>query len=291
MAAIANNAVGLGLRQQFLSTLIDQDHSGIDFLEIAPENWLNTGGKRYRLLETYLEKFPFVLHGLCLSIGGTAPLNHGLLNSIKAFMQRYEISIYSDHLSYGGDEQGYLYELLPLPFTKEAIRHVVTRICQVQDILERPIAIENPSYYAVPSRQMPEIEFINAVVTESRCHLLLDVNNVYVNSINHGYNPYDFIAQLPTDKLVYLHIGGHLKQQNDLIIDTHGENVIDEVWQLLAYTYRRHGVMPTLLERDFNLPPLATLLQETRKIKTLQRQAMATCHPRKLKSKSPVYAS
>lgn len=264
------NGTGLGLRQEFLNELIDDPNQPIDFLEIAPENWIKVGGKRLLTFERYVEKYPFALHGLSLSIGGPDPLNIELVKSIKSFMRHYNINTYSEHLSYCSDAQGYLYDLLPIPFTEEAVRYVADRIKVVQDILEQPLVLENASYYATPNQQISELDFILEVVKASGCKLLLDVNNVYVNSINHHYDSANFIQQLPTEAIEYLHIAGHFQKEADLIIDTHGANVRDEVFQLLDITYRHHGVKPTLLERDFNIPPLEELLLETKHIQQLQ---------------------
>lgn len=246
-----HQAIGLGLRQEFFDALL-QNPQGVDFIEIAPENWIGIGGRRAHLLEKYREQFPIVLHGLSLSIGGISPLNIDFIKRIKAFMREHQITVYSEHLSYCSDQQGYLYDLLPLPFSDEMVKHVATRIQQVQDILECPLILENASYYAAPGQTLSEIDFIQAVVSESGCQLLLDVNNVYVNSVNHGYDPRQFIKQIPRDNIHYIHVAGHWQKSPQLIIDTHGEDVIDPVWQLLCYCYQTHGLFPTLLERDFN---------------------------------------
>ncbi|WP_151192765.1 DUF692 domain-containing protein [Cysteiniphilum sp. JM-1] len=266
-----HQAIGLGLRQEFFDALL-QNPQGVDFIEIAPENWIGIGGRRAHLLKKYREQFPIVLHGLSLSIGGISPLNIDFIKRIKAFMREHQITIYSEHLSYCSDQQGYLYDLLPLPFSDEMVKHVTTRIEQVQDILECPLILENASYYAAPGQILSEIDFIQAVVSESGCQLLLDVNNVYVNSVNHGYDPQQFIKQLPSDKIHYIHVAGHWQKSPELIIDTHGEDVIDPVWQLLCYCYQIHGFFPTLLERDFNLPPLASLKLELQTIAQIQQQ-------------------
>lgn len=266
-----HQAIGLGLRQEFFDELL-QNPQGVDFIEIAPENWIGIGGRRAHLLKKYREQFPIVLHGLSLSIGGISPLNIDFIKRIKAFMREHQITIYSEHLSYCSDQQGYLYDLLPLPFSDEMVKHITTRIQQVQDILECPLILENASYYAAPGQILSEIDFIQAVVSESGCQLLLDVNNVYVNSVNHGYDPQQFIKQLPSDKIHYIHIAGHWQKSPQLIIDTHGEDVINPVWQLLCYCYQTHGFFPTLLERDFNLPPLASLKHELQTISQIQQQ-------------------
>lgn len=193
-----------------------------------------------------------------------------LLRKTRQFMDVHGIQLYTEHLSYCSDD-GHLYDLLPIPFTEDAVKYVAARIRRTQDFLERRIAIENASYYtAAPIAEMDEITFIRAVLVEADCDLLLDVNNVYVNSVNHRYDPLEFIRTLPTERIVYLHIAGHYNEAEDLIIDTHGADVIDPVWALLDATYRIHGVAPTLLERDFNIPPLAELVCEVEHIARIQ---------------------
>ena len=242
----------------------------IAFFELAPENWIDLGGAFGRDLRGFTERFPFVCHGLSLSLGGPAPLDELLLVKIRQFMDTHGIALYTEHLSYCSDE-GHLYDLLPIPFTEDAVRYVASRIRRAQDILERRIAIENASYYTPsPIAEMDELTFIRAVLDEAGCDLHLDVNNVYVNSVNHRYDPQAFIAALPTERIAYLHMAGHYREAEDLLVDTHGADVIEPVWALLDATYRLHGVGPTLLERDFNIPPLAELAGEVGRIAALQ---------------------
>lgn len=266
---------GLGLRRSFMDELLATEYSALlpDFFEIAPENWIGMGGRYAKQLRAYSERFPLVTHGLSLSIGGLKPLNVELITNIKKFLQVHDIKCYSEHLSYTGDA-GHLYDLLPIPFTEEAVNHVAQRILQVQELLGQRIALENVSYYAAPCQDLSESEFLLAVLKKADCELLLDVNNILVNSINHSYNPIDFIKQLPTDKIRYLHVAGHFVEAEDLRIDTHGDTVCPDVWQLLAYTYKCHGVLPTVLERDFNIPPVAELLSEVQIIRHYQMQGV-----------------
>ncbi|WP_331350782.1 DUF692 domain-containing protein [Cellvibrio sp. UBA7671] len=261
---------GLGLRRTLLNTLEESTPDDIHFMEVAPENWINVGGRLGKKFRAYTERFPFVCHGLSLSIGSPAPLNTDLLHSIKKLMQEHGIRYYSEHLSYCSDD-GQLYDLLPIPFTEEAVDYVAARIQQAQDILGQRIAIENSSYYCAPQQEMTESEFINAVIKKADCALLLDVNNIYVNSINHNYDPYEFLSSLPGERTAYIHIAGHYKEAEDLRVDTHGAPVIASVWDLLDKTYELFGVKPTLLERDFNIPPLPELMAELDEIKTRQR--------------------
>jgi hypothetical protein len=261
---------GLGLRRSLLGSLADVDRTQVDFMEVAPENWIGVGGRLGRQFRAYTERFPFVCHGLSLSIGSPSPLNLNLLRDIKQFLDQHHISAYSEHLSYTSDH-GQLYDLLPIPFTEEAVAYVAARIRQAQDILGRRIAIENASYYCVPQQEMSESEFINAVIDAADCDLLLDINNVYVNSINHCYDPYDFLASLPGERTAYMHVAGHYVEAEDLRVDTHGAAVISPVWDLLAASYRLFGVRPTLLERDFNIPPVTELLAEVNCIRQIQK--------------------
>jgi uncharacterized protein (UPF0276 family) len=265
----AISGAGLGLRRTLFNTLEQSTADDIHFMEVAPENWINVGGRLGKKFRAYTERFPFVCHGLSLSIGSPAPLNTDLLHAIKKLMEEHGIRYYSEHLSYCSDE-GQLYDLLPIPFTEEAVEYVAARIQQVQDILGQRIAIENSSYYCAPQQEMTESEFINAVIKKADCALLLDVNNIYVNSINHNYDPYEFLASLPGERTAYIHIAGHYKEAEDLRVDTHGAPVIASVWDLLDKTYELFGVKPTLLERDFNIPPLPELMAELDEIKRRQ---------------------
>lgn len=265
---------GLGLRRALLEPLADVSPStgGLGFLEATPENWMDIGGRLGREFRAYTERYPFVTHGLSLSIGGPAPLDDGFVQRVKRFLDAHGIRDYTEHLSWCSDE-GQLYDLAPIPFTGDAVEYVAARVRRVQDILERRIALENVSYYARLGGELSELEFIRAVLERADCDLLLDVNNVYVNSINHRYDASAFIAGLPAARIRYLHVAGHYVEAEDLRVDTHGADVIDPVWALLDETYARFGVIPTLLERDFNIPPLATLLTEVERIRAAQQRA------------------
>ncbi len=262
---------GLGLRRALLKPLENQSPKQISFLEAVPENWIGVGGGLGKQFRAFTERYPFVCHGLSLSIGGPEPLDIEFVKQVRRFLDEHGIRCYTEHLSYCSDH-GHLYDLMPIPFTADAVRHVADRIRQVQDILERPFAIENVSYYAAPGQEMTEIEFINAVLEEADCGLLLDVNNIYVNSINHRYDAEEFLTALPADRVVYFHVAGHYVDAEDLRVDTHGADVIDPVWQLLDKAYAHCGVVPTLLERDFNIPPLAELIDEMDIIIGLQKK-------------------
>ncbi len=261
---------GLGLRAGLLDTLSDLGSGEVDFMEVAPENWMHTGGRLARKLRGFTERFPFVCHGLSLSVGSPAPLDLEFLRELKVFLDTHDIRCYTEHLSYCGDH-GHLYDLMPIPFTEEAAVYVADRISQVQDVLGRRIGIENISYYAAPGQEIDELEFIRTVVERADCGLLLDVNNIYVNSINHGYDPVAFLDGVPTERTMYVHIAGHSEEAEDLRIDTHGADVIDPVWDLLDHAYATCGTLPTLLERDFNFPPREHLLGEVARIRRAQQ--------------------
>lgn len=268
---LADYSVGLGLRRGLLADIEAAAAGDFDFLECAPENWIHVGGALGARFQALAARYPITLHGLSLSLGGSTPLDETLLGDIADFMQRFDIRHYSEHLSYSADD-GHLYDLMPLSFDKQTIAHVARRIDQVQQRLGQRIAVENISYYAAPWQQMPEIEFIQAVLDAADCELLLDVNNVFVNAINHGYEAHDFLTALPASRIAGYHIAGHFDEAEDLKIDTHGSAVKDAVWQLLADAYALHGVKPTLLERDFNYPPYAELQAELARIRQIQAQ-------------------
>lgn len=265
---------GLGLRREFTDKFELLKNSDVDFMEVAPENWMPYGGKFQEQFARYAEQFPFVIHGLSLSIGGPTPLDTEFVKDVAKFMQQYDIKSYSEHLSYCSDD-GHMYDLMPIPFTEEAVFYVADRIKQVQDIIGQRLAMENVSYYAAPGQELSEIEFTNAVLQEADCDLLLDINNIYVNSINHRYDAKEFLLSLPKERIAYSHIAGHYDEAEDLKVDTHGSDVKADVWSLLEIAYDHFGVFPTLLERDFNIPPMQQLLSEVTHIKTLQQKHLA----------------
>lgn len=263
------HGAGLGLRRSLLTEIVANPPSNVNFYEVAPENWMTIGGKYGKQFRAMTEQFDFVCHGLSLSIGSTDPLDEQFVRDLKGFMQEHGIKFYSEHLSYCSKD-GHLYDLMPIPFTQEAVHHVAARIRRVQDILEHKIAIENVSYYATPSQEMTEIDFFNAVVAEADCDVLLDINNIYVNSVNHRYDAEAFLKAMPAHRVAYAHIAGHYVEAEDFLVDTHGADIIDPVWKLLAKAYELYGVFPTLLERDFNLPALSELVKEVHTISQIQ---------------------
>ncbi len=285
MAGPRNNpagvqGAGLGLRRELIPSLKTAVPNAIQFFELAPENWMEMGGSSAKNLRFFSERYRLTCHGLSLSLGGPQPLNEVFLTRVKRFLREHDVALYSEHLAYTTDE-GYLYDLLPIPFTSEAVRYVAERIKRTQDILERRIAVENASYYVeAPISEMSELEFVNAVLSEADCWLHLDVNNVYVNSVNHAFDPLTFLRGLPAERVVYLHMAGHYKEADDLLVDTHGADVIDQVWSLLGVTYALFGAKPTLLERDYNIPPLKDLALEVERIAQMQRPYAQQQHVR-----------
>lgn len=268
---------GLGFRRGEL--MQELEHQGVpaavQFMEIAPENWIPMGGAYAKRLRHFTEQHPFVIHGLSLSIGSPAPLDEAFVRQVRDFMRQHDIRTYSEHLSYCSDD-GHLYDLLPIPFTQEAVNYVAERVMRVQDIIGERMALENVSYYTpMPGQEMTELEFLNAILEQADCQLLLDINNIYVNAVNHRYDAESFLKALPAERIAYTHIAGHYHEAEDLIVDTHGADVVDPVWQLLDVAYQHFGVFPTLLERDFNIPPLTELVQEVDRIHALQRKYLS----------------
>ncbi|HYG05200.1 MAG TPA: DUF692 domain-containing protein [Stenotrophomonas sp.] len=276
----ARSAVGLGLRRSLLDELLAAPAPPFDFLECAPDNWVGIGGLAAEQLHTLSQRHPLTCHGLSLSLGGVAPLNVGFLQATRRFLDRHHVALYSEHLSWC-DDGAQLYELLPLPHSEEAVRHVAARIGTVQDILGRRIAIENVSRYLdLPvgpgDSPLTEAEFVRAVLDEADCDLLLDVNNVQVNALNFGQDAQAFIAAMPSARITCLHVAGHDEDASGLRIDTHAQPVNAPVWSLLAHAYRCHGLRPTLLERDSQIPPLAELAHELARIRQVQQEADAS---------------
>lgn len=269
---------GLGLKRELIPQIQAEYGNSlianIDFLEIAPENWIGAGGRYAKQLSWFAERYPIVAHGLSLSLGGPDSLNEVFLQQVKRFLDQYQIPLYTEHLSYCS-ANGYLYDLLPIPFTGEAVRHVAGRIRRTQEILERRIAVENASFYvAAPIAEMDELTFIRAVLEEAGCDFHIDINNIYVNSVNFGFDPREFLRGIHAaglgNRIVYAHIAGHDREAPDLIVDTHGQDVIDPVWAMLDEAYHLFGVFPTLLERDTNIPALTKLVKEVDMIAGIQ---------------------
>jgi len=261
-----NKNIGIGFRKDFAEEFLSSDILHPAFVELAPENWMGIGGYWKKIIQQVAEKYPITSHGLSLSIGSPEPLDWEFLKQVKSFLKEHNIQIYSEHLSFSKCDNAHLYDLLPIPFREDTIKHVAERIKQVQDFLEMKIAIENVSYYTPVAAEMSELEVINAIVKEADCNLLLDVNNVYVNAFNHQYNAKEFIKGLPLDKVSYIHMAGHEQVEPDLIIDTHGQDIILPVYDLFDYTTQRVRSVPVLLERDINIPALEHLQSEMDKL-------------------------
>ncbi|GAB4202169.1 MAG: DUF692 domain-containing protein [Bacteroidia bacterium] len=268
--------IGIGYRKDFAEEW-DENPASLrpDFIEVAPENWINVGGYWKKLFLRKLQDYPLFTHGLSLSVGSPDELDMDFLKQLKVFLNETQAKFYSEHLSFAKCDNAHLYDLLPIPFTEDAVKHVVQKIKQVQDFLERPLVLEIVSYYSPLAAEMKEIDFINAILKESNCLLLLDVNNIYVNGFNHRFNPKEFILQLPKEKVAYIHMAGHLQVDEDLIIDTHGEPIIDPVYELFEFTMNwLQKPVPVLLERDFNIPDLADMQSEMEKLKYIYNKAL-----------------
>lgn len=267
---IAPLGIGLGFRRE-LSEETFAHSSEIDFVEIAPENYMEIGGHARMRLNAALRKFPMITHGLNLSIGSSDDLNFEYLRCLKKLLDEIDVPWWSDHLCFTSVDNLYMQDLLPLPHTKEAIDHIVERIRRVQDYIGRPFLLENISYYMyMPGCDLPETEFITEIVEKADCGLLLDVNNVIVNSINLKFDPYAFVKALPIERVVQIHVAGH-KLIGDYIIDTHGSAVIDPVFELLDYVLKHPAadVKGIMLERDQNFPDFSEILAELKKLREI----------------------
>lgn len=261
--------VGLGLRLKLARELLSTEQSAASFLEIAPENYLHVGGERARVLDAVRERWPVVCHGLAGDLAGSAPLDREFLDDLRAFLERVGAHWYSDHLCLTHVAGGEFHDLIPLPFSVEAGRRAAKRIRDVRDHLQLPMAVENISAYArMPGGDMDEPDFVRFVVEESDALLLLDVNNVYVNAVNFGFDPRDYIMRLPLERVVQIHIAGHTEERPGLLIDTHGAPIVDPVYALLEWTLPKlPRPVPILLERDHHIPPLAELEQELHRVR------------------------
>lgn len=270
MDSLKKWGVGLGLRRSFLHQVAQELPSEIDWFEFAPENYIDRGGQARKSFNKIAENYPLIAHGLSLSIGSLDELNWDYLKKLKQFLKDYDVPWFSDHLCFQSYEGSYFHDLLPLPFTEESILHVSERAKQVQDFLDIPFAIENVSFYFYPEQpEMKETEFIKEILNRAGIGLLLDVNNVFVNSKNHRYRAVDYLNEIKDQNIFQIHIAGHYQEDEDLIIDTHGEAICDEVWELLNYFSQQRELPPVLIERDHNIPPLQDLIQEVQRAKEI----------------------
>jgi len=271
----ALGGVGLGLRWEFLEEVLDGPTHDIAFFEVSPENYLGRGGYYPSALERIAERYPIVSHGLTLSLGAIAEPDERYLSALLAELTRLNPPWHSDHLCFSSAGERVLHELLPLKFSEENVRRVAERARRMQALLERPFAIENITYYVHPGQpEMTELEFLQQVLEQSHAHLLLDVNNVYVNAQNHGFDPYAFIAGLPLDRVLEIHVAGHRTLDSGMRLDSHGQAVASEVLELLEWTLERTGPVPVLLERDNDVPELSELLREVAQLRELQSRAL-----------------
>ena len=267
--------VGIGYRRAFSKEFLTSDAIKPDFIEVAPENWMGLGGFWKQEFLKVLDKYPLFCHGLSLSVGSPEGIDVAFVKEIKDFLDTHNVKLYSEHLTFSKVGNAHLYDLLPIPFTKKTADRVVENIKKTQDLLERELVLENASYYTVLEAEIKEVDFINYIIEKSACSLLLDVNNVYVNAFNHKYNAKDFISNLNLQKVEYIHMAGHKKINEDLIIDTHGAEIIDPVFDLFAFTMRQlKKDLPVLLERDFNIPELSFLQEEINQIKDIKRKCL-----------------
>lgn len=267
--------IGIGYRKDFSDAFLENSILKPDFIEVAPENWMEIGGFWKQQLKKAVERYPLFCHGLSLSVGSPEGIDIGFVKKVKQFLEDFQVSVYSEHLTFSKVDNAHLYDLLPIPFTQDAINRVVENIKQVQDLLGRRLILENGSYYTVLKAEMSEEDFINEIVKRSDCELLLDVNNVYVNAFNHRYNAKNFITKMPMDRVRYIHMAGHLKVNENLIIDTHGNKIIDPVYELFEFTMRKlKRDIPVLLERDFNIPELSILQAEIDALRKIKKNAL-----------------
>lgn len=263
---------GLGLRAEHYREFVDGPQA-VDWLEILSDNYLVAGGKPLYFLDRIRRDYPMVMHGVALSIGGSDPLDREYLQALKALAQRVEPAWISDHLCWSGVDHLNMHELLPVPYTRMVLDHLADRVGQVQDFLGRPLVLENvSSYVSYQADEMWEWEFLAALARRSGCELLLDVNNVYVSSVNHRFDPKDFIDAMPARQVRQIHLAGH-EDHGRYIIDTHDHPIADPVWALYAYTVGRLGQVPTMIERDDHIPPLADLVAELDVARGLAAQA------------------
>jgi uncharacterized protein (UPF0276 family) len=279
------SGVGLGLRWEFLEEVVEGPPLSLGFFEVSPENYMRRGGYYPEQLERVRERYPLVTHGLTLSIGSVEPPSASYLAELKSEVLRLATPWHSDHLCFSSSGQTFLHDLLPLKFAQENVERVAERARRVQGELGVPFALENISYYAHPGRrEMPEAEFVASVLSRADVGLLLDVNNAFVNARNHAEDARDFLAQMPLERVLEIHVAGHSASESGLIIDTHGAPVADPVYELLEWTLERTGPVPVLLERDNDVPPLAELLEEVGRLRQVYERATARFQERHAKS-------
>ena len=265
---------GVGYKPQHFADILNGP-GAVGWLEVHAENYMGAGGRPHAQLRHLIERFPLSVHGVGLSIGGEGALDADHLTALRRLCDWAQPSSFSEHLAWSTHDGAFLNDLLPLPYTEATLRHLVPRVAQMQDLLECPFLLENvSSYVRYRADEMNEWEFIGELVARTGCELLLDVNNVYVNSVNHGFDPHIFIDAVPAGAVRQIHLAGH-EDHGDYIIDTHDHPICDAVWDLYAYTVRRLGTVPTMIERDDNIPPLAELIDELDAVRLLAQRALA----------------
>lgn len=271
----AIEGIGLGFRIGIADAILTSELPELRWLEVHPENYVGRGGRfRHRLAQAR-ERFALVTHGLTLGFGALQPPDPDYVAGLREFVHEIGTPFHSEHLCFSGVEGAQLHDLLPLPFTAEAAAHAAGRVIALRDALGLPVAIENVSYYADPAPpEMDEVSFLTEVATRADARLLLDVNNVWVNAHNHGFDARAYIDRVPLERVVQLHVAGHFTRPDGMIIDTHGEAIRDEVYELLDYTLRRTGPVPVLLERDQNYPPFQELADEVRRLHAIYTAAV-----------------
>jgi uncharacterized protein len=262
---------GIGLRSVHFDYIL-KNNPAIDWFEVLSENYLDTGGRPLHVLDQVAERYPVVLHGVSLSVGSTDAVNFDYLRKLKALAKRIKAHWISDHLCWTGVTGLNTHDLLPMPYTDQALRHTIERVKIIQDFLERPIALENAStYLEFAASTWPESEFLAAIAEQADCGILLDVNNVYVSSFNHGFDPEAYIDRIPRDRVVQMHLAGHTNKGTH-ILDTHSDYVIETVWKLYRYAHRRLGGVATLLEWDANIPEFDIVHGEALKARRFREQ-------------------
>lgn len=266
--------VGVGLRAPIAAAILERAPASLRWLEVSPENYMGRAGAFVRHLDAARERFPIVTHGLTLCPGGVDPIDDAYMASLDAFTRRVATPWHSDHLCFASTGGHFLHDLLPIPFTRASAEHTAAKLIEAQRRIEAPLAIENISWYAHPGEtELDEADFLRAVLDLSGARLLLDVNNVYVNARNHGFDARAMIDRMPLDRVVQLHVAGHLTRPDGLRIDTHGESVCDDVYALLEHTLQKTGPVPVLLERDQNIPTWESLVTELDRLDAIWRRA------------------
>ena len=268
------NGIGLGLRYDLASELLERRPATVSWIELHPENYVNRGGRYQEMLELARRDWPIVTHGLSTCLGAVEPFDAEYLGNLREFFSGLEVPWHSEHLCFGGVDDRFFHDLLPLPFTDEAARTAAQRLTEARDAIGVPLALENVSYYAPQGPDgLAEADFVVEVLEQADAKLLLDVNNIYVNSRNFDFDPKAYIDKIPAERVVQIHVAGHFIRDDGLRIDTHGEPIPGDVYQLLDYTLRKTGAVPVLLERDTNIPPLDELLSEVDELWTIYRSA------------------